>query len=95
MFCLANLPIQTILNHLSKREYARCFLPLPHTPEAEASKRRKREARFTQIDSSFTSLWTETYTQSYVKIPIILLNTVGYVLCEPKQLRKKLDVCQY
>ncbi len=39
----------------------------------------------------------KTYTQSYVKIPVlasILVKTDGYVLSEPKQLRKKPDVCQ-
>ncbi len=84
MFCLANLPIQTIVNHSSKREYARCFFTAATPPRSRSEQtQREREAGHRSIP-----LWTETYTQSYVKIPIILLNTVGYVLCEPKQLRR-------
>ncbi len=99
VFCLASLPIQTILNDSSKREtYALIFTAAAHTRSRSEHTQRERGVRFTQIDSSFTSLWTETYTQSYVKIPIlasILVNTVGYVLSEPKQLRKAYKYLQW
>ncbi len=41
---------------------------------------------------------TEKYIQNYVKIPVlesILKKTVGYVLSESQQLRKKSDVYHY
>lgn len=63
VFCVANLLIQTILNHSSKREHTLGFLPLPHTSETST---------ITQTDSSFTL----TYTQSYIKIRIWQVNTV-------------------
>jgi len=40
----------------------------------------------------------DTYTQTYANIPIsasILVNTVGYVLNECKELKKKSDVYHY
>ncbi len=70
---------------------ARCSVRTGRTHEGRVSKRLN-----TEFASSFSC--TDKYIQNYVKIPIlesILKNTVGYVLSESKQLRKKSDVHHY
>ncbi len=75
--------------------------PIQHQRAVFCAHRAHAERRVSKrLNTEFASScsYTEKYIQNYVKISVlesILEKTVGYVLRESKQLRKKSDVHHY